>query len=151
MNVSLARPQPIPTVETVHYWRAAGEGRLELQYCRACSRHQFYPRRFCTQCLSDQLEWVQASGRGRIYTYTVCHVAAHPAFASHVPYAIGMIELDEGVRMLAGIVDADPDCLAVGAPVEVCFERISDDIALPMFRLTGSASARPIPDTGDKP
>ncbi|WP_286538271.1 Zn-ribbon domain-containing OB-fold protein [Variovorax sp. J31P179] len=127
---------PIPTNETTPYWQAALEGRLNVQYCRACARHQFYPRHFCTQCLSNEIEWVQASGRGRIYTYTVCHVAAHPAFESRVPYAIGMIELDEGVRMLAGIVGSDFEQLAIGAPVEVCFERISSEIALPMFRLT---------------
>ncbi len=57
-----------------------------------------------------------------------------------MPYAIGMVELDEGVRLLAGIVDADLERLAVGAPVQVCFERISDDIALPMFRLADGAS-----------
>jgi|ERR1700741_5079864 uncharacterized protein len=135
MNPSPPGPQPIPTAETAHYWRAALEGRLEIQYCRACARHQFYPRGFCTRCLSDQLDWVQASGRGRIYTYTVCHVAPHPAFESRVPYAIGMIELDEGVRMLAGIVVSDVAHLTIGAPVQVCFESISDDIALPMFRL----------------
>ena len=140
MNSSTPGPQPIPTAETAHYWRAALEGRLEIQHCRACARHQFYPRHFCTRCLSDQLDWVQASGYGRIYTYTVCHVAAHPAFESRVPYAIGMITLDEGVRMLAGIVDSDVTRLAVDAPVQVCFERISDDIALPMFRLTGDNS-----------
>ena len=135
MSPSPQAPQPVPTAETAPYWRAALEGRLEIQHCRACARHQFYPRRFCTQCLSDDIQWVQASGRGRIYTYTVCHVAAHPAFESRVPYAIAMVELDEGVRMLAGIVDSDLQQLAVGAPVQVCFERIGDEFALPMFRL----------------
>ena len=139
MNAPASRPQPIPTAETAHYWRAALEGRLEIQHCRACSRHQFYPRRFCTLCLSDQIDWVPASGRGRIYTYTVCHVAAHPAFEARVPYAIAMIELEEGPRMLAGLVDTDLERLAVGMPVQVCFERISDDISLPMFRLADGA------------
>jgi len=133
-------PLPIPTTETMPYWQAALEGSLKLQYCPACKRHQFYPRRFCTQCLSDGIEWVRASGRGRVYTYTVCHVAGHPAFESRVPYAIGMIELEEGVRMLAGIVGSDFSHLAIGAPVEVCFERVSSEIALPMFRLTGGDS-----------
>ena len=142
MNASNARPQPIPTAETAPYWRAAHEGRLEIQYCRDCARHQFYPRAFCTRCLSDQIEWLRASGRGRIYTYTVCHVTGHPAFEARVPYAIGMVELDEGVRMLAGIVDSDLGRLAVGAPVEVRFERISDEITLPMFRLADDGSVR---------
>ena len=140
MGTSTPGPQPISTAETAHYWRAALEDRLEIQYCGDCARHQFYPRAFCTRCLSDRIAWVSASGHGRIYTYTVCHVAAHPAFESRVPYAIGMVELDEGVRLLAGIVDADPERLAIGAPVQVCFERISDEIALPMFSLADGAS-----------
>jgi uncharacterized protein len=139
VNPTPSGPQPTPTAETAHYWRSALEGSLQIQYCRACARHQFYPRRFCTQCLSDQIEWVQASGRGRVYTYTVCHIAAHPAFESQVPYAVAMIELDEGVRMLARIVNSDLECLAIGAPVQVCFERISDEIALPMFALADGA------------
>ena len=140
MSSSPLRPQPVPTAETEHYWQAARESRLDIQYCRACDRHQFYPRRFCTQCLSDEIEWVQASGHGHVYTYTVCHIAGHPAFETRVPYAIAMIELDEGVRMLAGIVDSDMERLGVGAPVQVCFERISETFALPMFRLTGGDS-----------
>ena len=142
MNSPVPAPLPIPTSETAPFWRAALECRLEIQHCRACARHQFYPRRFCTQCLSDQIAWVQASGRGRIYTFTVCHVAAHPAFEARVPYAIAMVELDEGVRMLAGIVDSDLTRLAVGAPVQVCFERISEEVALPMFRLADSGPTR---------
>jgi hypothetical protein len=142
MSTSASRPLPTPTAETAHYWRAALEGRLEIQRCRACARHQFYPRGFCTACLSDQLEWVQASGHGQVYTFTVCHVAAHPAFESRVPYAIGLIELDEGVRMLAGIVDSDLGRLAVGAAVQVCFERAGDEVALPMFRLVDAALPR---------
>jgi uncharacterized protein len=141
MTETITRPMPVPTAETTHYWQAALDGRLKIQYCPACARHQFYPRRFCTQCLSQDIQWVQASGKGHIYTYTVCHVAGHLAFAARVPYAIGMIQLDEGVRMLAGIVGADIDRIAVGARVEVCFERISDELALPMFRLTGGDSA----------
>jgi len=138
MNPPPARPLPIPTAETAHYWGAALEGTLKIQHCRACARHQFYPRRFCTQCLSEEIEWVKASGFGRVYTYTVCHVAGHPAFETRVPYAIGMIELDEGVRMLAGIVASELDQLAIGARVQVCFEPVSTEIALPMFRLTGA-------------
>ncbi|SFN51289.1 Zn-ribbon domain-containing OB-fold protein [Variovorax sp. OV329] len=138
MTQTLTRPLPLPTAETTHYWQAALDGRLKIQYCPACARHQFYPRRFCTQCLSQDIQWIQASGKGRVYTYTVCHVAAHPAFESRVPYVIGMIELEEGVRMLAGIVGPDVDRVAVGSPVEVCFERISDETALPMFRLVAA-------------
>ena len=136
MSASTQRPLPVPTAETEHYWQAALEGRLEIQHCRACARHQFYPRRFCTECLStESLEWTPSSGRGLIYSFTVCHVAAHPAFESLLPYAVAMVELEEGVRLLAGIVDSPLDGLVIGARVAVCFERINEAIALPMFRL----------------
>lgn len=135
MNSPAPRPLPVATLETAPYWQAAHQGRLAIQYCRPCARHQFYPRRFCTACLSDQIEWIDAAGTGKVYTYTICHVAAHPAFGAKLPYAIAMIELDEGVRLLAGIADQDLAALSVGARVEVCFERISDDMTLPMFRL----------------
>ncbi len=139
VTFSRSRPLPIPTTETAPYWRAALAGRLEIQQCRVCAQFQFYPRRFCTKCLSDQLSWNQATGRGRIYTYTVCRIAAHPAFESHVPYAVAIVELEEGVRMLGGIVDADLGRLRVDAPVRVCFERISEEVALPMFELAGES------------
>ena len=138
-------PQPIPTAETAHYWESALEGRLKIQYCNACDRHQFYPRRFCTQCLSDGIEWVQASGRGRIYTYTVCRVAAHPAYESRVPYAIGMIELDEGVRMLAGIIVSDLERLAIGSAISLLMRSKHTSTGAPMARR--SRSERMIPDS----
>lgn len=140
MNTTPARPLPQPTAETAHYWQAARQGRLDIQFCRACTRHQFYPRPFCTQCLSDQIEWVQTSGHGHIYTYTVCHVAGHPAFEARVPYAIALVELAEGVRMLAGIIDSDLARITVDAPVQVCFEPLNDEITLPMFRLADNTA-----------
>jgi len=130
---------PVPTKETALYWRAALAGQLVIQRCSACAQFQFYPRRFCTKCLSDQIGWIEASGRGRIYTYTVCRIAAHPGFEARVPYAIAMVDLEEGPRMLAGIADVDLDRLTIGAAVRVCFEPISENFALPMFELTGGS------------
>ncbi|TDN58020.1 Zn-ribbon domain-containing OB-fold protein [Paraburkholderia sp. BL10I2N1] len=135
------RALPVPTRETAPYWRMANEGRLVVQRCGSCGRRQFYPRAFCTACLSDSVEWVDCSGRGTIYTYTICHIAGHPSMADKVPYAVAMIDLDEGVRMLAGIVDSDLAQVAIGAPVEVTFERISAEYALPQFKIaTGTSS-----------
>ncbi|MGF6602987.1 putative OB-fold protein [Paraburkholderia sp. GAS448] len=132
----MSRPLPQPTTETAPFWDAARAGRLAIQRCTACARHQFYPRPFCTACLCDDMEWIDACGRGRIYTYTICRIAANPAMADKVPYAIAMIDLEEGVRMLTQIVDSDLDQLGVGAPVEVVFESVSDDITLPQFKLS---------------
>jgi uncharacterized OB-fold protein len=129
------RPLPQPTAETAEYWTAAKSGRLVIQRCTACARHQFYPRPFCTACLSDELEWVEASGCGQIYTYTICHIPANPAMAEQVPYAMAVVDLPEGVRMLTQIVDSDLGQVCIGAAVQVVFESVSDDITLPQFKL----------------
>ena len=106
-----------------------------VQRCNACGRHQFYPRAFCTACLSDDLEWVEARGTGRIYTFTICRIAAHPALTA--PYAVALIDLDEGVRMLANIVDCELALIRMGARVAVRFEPIGDEFTLPQFTLAG--------------
>jgi uncharacterized protein len=132
-QAAMSRPQPVATAETRPYWDAAREGRLVLQRCASCGRHQFYPRAFCISCLADGLEWVQARGTGRIYTYTICRIAANPAMTA--PYAVALVDLDEGVRMLANIVECDIERISNGARVQVRFERISDEFTLPQFTL----------------
>ena len=127
------RPQPVATAETRPYWDAARESRLMVQHCASCRRHQFYPRAFCAACLSDDVQWVQARGTGRIYTFTICRIAANPAMTA--PYAVALIDLDEGVRMLADIVDCDIELIRTGARVQVRFESISDEYTLPQFTL----------------
>jgi uncharacterized protein len=127
------RPEPVATAETRPYWDAAREGRLVVQRCAGCGRHQFYPRAFCVSCLADSLEWVPARGTGYIYTFTICCIAANPAMTA--PYAVALVDLDEGVRMLANIVDCDIERIRTGARVQVRFERISDEFTLPQFTL----------------
>jgi uncharacterized OB-fold protein len=130
-------PLPQATAETAAYWEAARGGKLVIQRCRACNHRQFYPRAFCTSCLSDEIEWMEASGLGTIYSYTVCRIAANSAFEPRLPLPVAMIDLDEGVRMLANIVDADIDRIAVRARVAVCFERVDETCTLPQFKLGG--------------
>jgi uncharacterized OB-fold protein len=129
------RPLPAPTADSTPYWQAANAGKLVVQHCKACGRRQFYPRAFCTACLSPELEWSECSGLGRIYTYTICRIPGHPSMAAKVPYAVAMIDLDEGVRMLTNIVDCDIGNIAIGARVGVCYERISEEFNLPQFTL----------------
>jgi uncharacterized OB-fold protein len=131
----IPRPLPTPTTDSTPYWQASNAGKLVIQRCVACGRHQFYPRAFCTSCLAPHPEWVESSGLGRIYSYTICRIPGHPSMATKVPYAIAMIDLDEGVRMLTNIVDCDIDKVALGARVKTCFERINDEFNLPQFTL----------------
>lgn len=134
-----SRPVPVVNAWARPFWAAAREGRLVLQRCRECGRHVFYPRIACPHCQADALEWVAASGRGTLYSYTVVHANAPSAFAAGVPYVVAVIRLEEGVQMLSNVVDCDPAVLRCDLPVEVVFERIDDGFTLPMFRPIGNA------------
>ncbi len=118
----MARPLPTPDHESAEFWRRVGARALALQRCRACRTFRFYPRALCPECLDDDVEWVAASGRGTVYSYTVCHRAAAPAFAERVPYIIALIDLDEGVRIMANLVGGTPQDVRVGLPVILDYE-----------------------------
>jgi len=132
---TIQRPLPQPTRLTQPYWDAAKEHRLMIQECVHCQTRQFYPREFCMTCLSDDVRWIECSGTGTVYTYTINRRAANEAMAQRVPYVVAVIDLDEGVRMMANIVDSLIETVRIGSRVQVCFEAVSETIVLPQFRL----------------
>jgi uncharacterized protein len=127
------RALPQPDNASRHYWQRAAEGQLVIQRCLACGQYQFYPRALCAAC-AGKTEWVDATGRGTLYTYTVIRQNRSEAFAALSPYAVGIVELDEGVRMMSNIVDCDVDQLRVGMALEVLMLPAADDIGLPFWR-----------------
>ncbi|MGH8786417.1 MAG: Zn-ribbon domain-containing OB-fold protein [Cupriavidus necator] len=129
------RPLPRPTEITEGYWHAAAQGRLVVQGCRACGHRQFYPRTLCLACESDQVDWTEVCGLGSIYTFTINHRAPNTFMKARVPYAVAIVELDEGVRMMANILNASPEAIAIGKRVRVVFEKASDDVSLPQFEM----------------
>ncbi len=130
MNARIPLPRPTPLSEP--FWEGCREGELRVQRCRACGRYVFIPQPACTGCLSRDLAWTRVAGRGVVYSYTVVHRPPNPAF--EVPYTVVIVELEEGFHMLSNLVDCEPEAVRVGMPVEVCFERVSEEIALPRFR-----------------
>lgn len=131
----IQRPLPQPTLITQPYWDAARAHRLVIQECAHCKTRQFYPREFCTACLSGDIEWIECGGKGAVYTYTVNRRASNAALSDKVPYVVASIDLDEGVRMMANIVGCPPEAVRIGSRVRVCFEQVSDEITLPQFTL----------------
>ena len=116
-------------------WYAhCAKGELHFQRCTECRSWRHLPRHMCPHCGSTEWEWEASSGRGVIYTWTVAHQAMHPAFADDVPYAIVVVELEEGVRMVSGIRGLVPDELKLELPVRVEFEPVAPELALPYFR-----------------
>jgi uncharacterized OB-fold protein len=115
------------------FWEATREQRLVLQWCTACEAPVFYPRDVCPACLGSELEWRPASGRGAVYAVTVEHRPQNPALAAQAPYAVALLQLDEGVRLLTNLVGAAPDSFAVDDPVAVAWEPLPDGRHLPLF------------------
>ncbi len=128
------KPTPPMTPWTRPHWEAAREGRLIIQRCTACGKYVFYPRRCCPFCFADALEWVAASGRGEVYTFTVVHNNAPSAFLDDMPFVIAVVQLEEGVRLVTNVVDCDPNSVYCGMPVEVTFEPLTEAVTLPKFR-----------------
>lgn len=130
------KPTPRPTPETEHFWDGTKAGELRLQRCDDCSHVYFPPRPFCPKCASRAVSIFAASGKGRLYSYVINH-RAPPNW--NPPYAIAVVELDEGPRMMSNIVECEqtPEALVLDMALEVTFEARGDDIALPMFRPAG--------------
>jgi uncharacterized protein len=128
------KPLPLPDGDTKPYWDAAKEHRLLIKRCQDCQTAIFYPRSVGPQCMSDRVAWVEASGRGTIYSYTVVH-RAPPQFVQDAPYVVALIDLAEGVRMMSNVVGAAPSDVKIGAPVEVVFDDVTPEISLPKFKL----------------
>lgn len=133
-----SRARPMPTPETRHYWDGAAAGELRLQRCDDCARTYFPPRPFCPACASRKVSVFAASGKATLYSYVINHRPAAPGFTS--PYAIAVVTLEEGPRMMTNIVDCPqtPEALVLDMPLEVAFQKLDDVVTLPVFRPAGS-------------
>lgn len=116
------------------FWEAAADERLLVQECADCGERQFFPRAWCHYCGSGHVEWLEAAGTGHVHTHTVIRRATElPWFADRIPYVVGYVELDEGVRIHTSVVDCVPTAVEHGMPVAVTFEHVSDEVAIPQF------------------
>jgi uncharacterized protein len=136
------RPYPVPDRDTAPFWEAARQGRLVLPRCLDCGRRHFYPRAICPHCMGGSLEWVEASGRGSVHSFTVVH-RPPSGFEDDVPYVVALIDLEEGVRMMSRITGCAPAEVRIGLPVEVVFQAGAADaqagpeeFQLPFFQPT---------------
>ena len=128
------KPMPTMSGETRPYWEACRRGQLLIQRCDNCNEYQFYPRGVCVACSTPSIKWVQASGKGTVWTFTVTRQNRAPGFAEDVPYVLALVELEEGVKMFTNIIDCPPQDVRIGMPVEVTFRRASDQMTVPYFK-----------------
>ena len=130
-ETTLPTPAPPVTPDNKPFWDATADGRLVLPRCRSCGTVIWYPRSICPGCHATDVEWLDASGRGTVYSFTIIR---RGGYARGSDYVLAYVELDEGPRMMTNIVDCDPAGLACGQAVEVVFHDTGQGSALPRFR-----------------
>ena len=128
--------KPVPSIDpdSAPYWDGAKEGRLMIQRCNTTGQTFLYSRQLTPGVVDSAVEWIEASGKGTIYSFTVARRPAGQAFAGDCPYVIVSVELEEGARVMSNLVTDDPDSVAIGQAVEVVFDKVSDDLTIPKFK-----------------
>ena len=128
------KPTPRINPDNARFWESAHEGVLRLPRCGDCAVWHWPPGPVCPTCFSERIGWEAAQGHGTVSTWTVVHQDWFPAFKADIPYTVAQIELAEGVRLTADIVECPADKLRVGLPVEVVFDSVTETLTLPRFR-----------------
>jgi uncharacterized OB-fold protein len=126
-----ARPVPVPDEASAPFFEGAARGELVLQRCRSCGAFMWPVKPRCIECFAGELEWAPVSGRAELYSFVVVH-QRYPGFDE--PYVLATVETAEGVRFNTSIAGAEAGELEIGMPLEVLFERVSEDVVVPKFR-----------------
>lgn len=129
-------PLPIPEHDAQPFWKACNREELLMQRCKACQRFRWLPRPMCPHCNSMEQEWVQMSGRGKVYTWTVITHPVHPAAVSQVPYNVVQVQLEEqpDLLMVSNLVGVRNEEIRFDMPVEVVFEELAPGVKVPKFK-----------------
>jgi uncharacterized OB-fold protein/acyl dehydratase len=125
------RPRPALTQDNAFFFEGAKQGKLLIQHCVSCGRLRHPPRPMCDVCHSLEWDTVEASGRGVVYSFVVNHHPQVPAF--DYPLVVGLVELEEGTRLVSNVVGVEPAAVHVGMPVEVEFVAFDPELTLPQF------------------
>jgi uncharacterized OB-fold protein len=131
---ALRKPLPSPDGDTMDLWAGLRDGKLLLQHCGDCGNIQYYQQQMCRRCAGENLEHRPASGRGTVHSFSVVHRAPGPAFKDDVPYAVLLVELEEGPRMISSYTGGPPEEVTFDMAVELVCDPVSEEISLPRFR-----------------
>ena len=128
------KPLPTMTPWSTPFWEGCRRGELLVQKCQDCKAFIFYPKMYCPDCLSSNLEWVRAGGKGKVYSHMTVFAFQPTEFADDVPYVVAIIDLEEGVRMMSNIVGCSPQDVHCDMEVQVVFDKVTDAITLAKFK-----------------
>ncbi|MGW7514760.1 bifunctional MaoC family dehydratase N-terminal/OB-fold nucleic acid binding domain-containing protein [Streptomyces sp. NPDC054796] len=127
------RPRPVVNRDNAGFWEGVARHQLLIQRCDACAALRFPWLPGCNACGSQDWSTVEASGRGTVFSYVVMHHPPFPAFDP--PYAVALVELVEGVRVLGGVTGVPYDKVRIGMAAELEFRRVDEELELPFFRV----------------
>jgi hypothetical protein len=132
-----AYPKPLPAISDANrpYWDALRRRELRLLRCASCARLRVYPFRYCPHCGHEQAEWTALSGRGTIWSVGIFHQIYFEGFRAEAPYAVVVVELDEGPRVYSNIVGTSAHAIRIGDRVEAVFEDVTAEVTLLKFRI----------------
>ncbi len=134
MTLPYQKPLPQPDADTAPFWAGCREHKLLFQKCASCGHVRWPPSIICPVCHAPDTEWITASGKGSVYTFTVFHTALHEAFLQDIPYVTAVIELEEGPHLLSNIIECEHSNIRCGMPVAVTWEDINEEFSLPKFK-----------------
>jgi uncharacterized OB-fold protein len=129
---SVRAPKPNNYTDTTEFWSGAQDGKLLVQFDRHTGQPQWFPRSVSLSTGRRDLEWREVSGNGTVYSWTVTRTA-WPGHEHRVPYVCALIDLDEGVRILANLTNVDHDAITIGQPVRVVWQQLSGGTRYPAF------------------
>ncbi len=132
-----AYAKPLPKLDNVNrgFWERACEEKLAVQRCVACGDRHFPPGPVCPACVGTEQDWEVVSGKGTLLSWVTFHRAYWDGFAPDLPYDVCLVQLDEGPMLVSNLVGTAGGEPKVGARVEVVFDRVTDEVTLPKFRL----------------
>jgi uncharacterized OB-fold protein len=130
----VGKPVPRPAPESLPYWEAAKQHRLDIPHCRGCDEYFFPPARICPRCTASDVDFVTVSGRGKIFSYVIFDRVYHPGFADDVPYAVALVELAEGPRLISNIIGIPAEQVSCDMLVAVVFDDAAGGVPVPKFK-----------------
>jgi uncharacterized OB-fold protein len=128
-----AKPVPFKTSWNEAFWEGTKQHQFLIERCANCDTPRFPPKPVCSKCWSTETKRVPAAGTGTVYTFTVQYRAGMPAFTNDVPYAIVLVELDEGVRVMSNMVNVDAEQVHIGMPVKLVWDDTDPEVTMYKF------------------
>ena len=133
-NTDYIKPLPVIQPHSQAFWDATQNGKFLIQHCIDCDSNIFYPRRDCPECWSNKLDWIEASGKGEVYSFSITYEGVEEKFVADLPIVLAWVDLPEGPRVNTNIINCDPEDVFIGMQVELVYVKATDEITIPYFQ-----------------